>query len=514
MSDRTLPSAAVLGSAALRLARFVARHPLSFAGAIVVVVLLMVAMWSYEQRESRAGERRIQVRADMSADFIEAYIRDVGNGHRSIARSYLSGGGIPPGAFGRIVDATRAQSAVLLDAAGDVRQVHPFRPEMIGAPLAGRYEHLSRAVAGEPAVSGVVESAVTRQPVVAIATPVETPAGRRVISTGFATGNSPLTAYLVSAMATIEDIPYLVDANGVVVASQRPLERLTHLEEVDPALHAAIAKGRSSGLLTRADGAEHFFIQRRVAGTPWRFVASVPRLEVHPSADAGRHRVRMMVVGLLGAAVLLIAALLARLTEARERLIADIVRRQGVEAELLHERRLLSHRVQHDSLTGLANRSLLFDRLEHSYARCAADPDHVAGMLFVDLDRFKPINDSHGHEAGDTVLREVADRLSHAVRPTDTVARLGGDEFAVLCDNLESEDAAIAVSRRIREALERPIELRPGTSVTVGASIGVAYCRDSSVPPERLLADADAAMYAAKSQGRSIRSGDVARLGS
>ena len=153
----------------------------------------------------------------------------------------------------------------------------------------------------------------------------------------------------------------------------------------------------------------------------------------------------------------------------------------------------------HDALTGLPNRALVIDRLAHAIARLDRRPSILA-VLFLDLDRFKLINDSLGHEVGDQVLVAVAERLEVAVRNTDTVARFGGDEFLVLSEDLDSTREAEELAERVLEALAEPITLSHG-EVVVSASIGIAVARRASEEPAGLLRDADAAMYRAKTLG-------------
>jgi diguanylate cyclase len=151
-----------------------------------------------------------------------------------------------------------------------------------------------------------------------------------------------------------------------------------------------------------------------------------------------------------------------------------------------------------DALTGLANRALFLDRL-----RSLADAGRSLAVLFLDLDDFKLVNDGWGHDTGDRLLCEVADRLRSAVRPGDLVARLGGDEFTVLCEGVSGEREAIAIATRLREALEAPFDIA-GQRRLVRASIG---CRVATGPAgeaaEALLRDADVAMYQAKDKGRN-----------
>ena len=157
------------------------------------------------------------------------------------------------------------------------------------------------------------------------------------------------------------------------------------------------------------------------------------------------------------------------------------------------------HRSRHDPLTGLPNRELFAVRLALTLARARRGGPPPA-VLIADLDQFKLVNDSLGHQAGDELLRAVAPRLADAVRDTDTVARFGGDEFVVLCDGVASEQHALEFAQRLAAVLDEPVEMSSGT-VYVSASFGVAYAsRDSNA--EDLLRDADAALYRAKARGR------------
>lgn len=157
------------------------------------------------------------------------------------------------------------------------------------------------------------------------------------------------------------------------------------------------------------------------------------------------------------------------------------------------------HLARHDALTGLNNRSVLVEELDRHFAR--AGRGEASALLCIDLDRFKPVNDSLGHAAGDQVLRTAADRLRRLVRPGDAVVRLGGDEFAVLQSGGPQPEASAALARRIVAALAEPIDL-DGQAVHIGASVGVAIAPQDGVTPERLLQNADLALYLAKDEGR------------
>ena len=175
-------------------------------------------------------------------------------------------------------------------------------------------------------------------------------------------------------------------------------------------------------------------------------------------------------------------------------MVADTTERRAADAHLAHSG-------THDPLTGLPNRILLLDRLDVALARSSRGHGNVA-VLLLDLDNFKVINDSLGHDAGDEVLVAVAERLSAAVRPGDTVARVGGDEFVMCCEDLADEDAADLVAARVSQRLNQPVVVN-GREIFLTASIGVRMSRSSSDRGGDLLRDADGAMYRAKAAGRA-----------
>ena len=155
----------------------------------------------------------------------------------------------------------------------------------------------------------------------------------------------------------------------------------------------------------------------------------------------------------------------------------------------------------HDALTGLPNRTLLGDRLSQAVLR-ARRYDHWVTVLFVDLDNFKLVNDSLGHNAGDELLKTIAGRMVRCVRATDTVVRLGGDEFVVvLSDQPKSADAISRAVQKIQSAIAEPVRLE-GHDLRVTSSIGIANYPDDGVDADTLMANADAAMYRAKEVGR------------
>ena len=159
----------------------------------------------------------------------------------------------------------------------------------------------------------------------------------------------------------------------------------------------------------------------------------------------------------------------------------------------------IQHQALHDGLTDLPNRTLFLDRLEHALARARREVGSITGVLFIDLDRFKNVNDSLGHEAGDQLLVQMGRRLRGSIREADTAARLGGDEFAVLVEGVVGMADMITVAQRIRDALREPVTLE-GKEVFVNPSIGVAASADGREDASELLRNADTAMYRAKEE--------------
>ncbi len=175
----------------------------------------------------------------------------------------------------------------------------------------------------------------------------------------------------------------------------------------------------------------------------------------------------------------------------------------------IHERKLaaqqLLHDALHDSLTGLPNRALLMESLQRALDRAQRRPDKIFAVLFIDLDRFKNVNDSLGHMVGDQFLLECARRLALSCRPGDTLARLGGDEFIMLLEEISGEADAIRVAERVQTYFDQALTIQ-GHELHMSGSIGVVLSAAHYSQPEELLRDADTAMYRAKAQGKSCYS--------
>ena len=210
-------------------------------------------------------------------------------------------------------------------------------------------------------------------------------------------------------------------------------------------------------------------------------VAGLARLEIVYAHPDGLDRILAVTSSPLGDEAAGLGSLLT---------VADVTETRLSERDL-------RRRALYDSLTGLPNRYLVRDRLEMAAARQQRADSGSTAVLFIDLDGFKPVNDSHGHEAGDELLRQVADRLVAAVRTTDTVGRMGGDEFIVVCEDVDDASPSV-VAGRVQATLKQPFDLAHGR-VRIDASVGVAV--SPPFPVEQLVQEADAAMYRSKRAG-------------
>lgn len=180
-------------------------------------------------------------------------------------------------------------------------------------------------------------------------------------------------------------------------------------------------------------------------------------------------------------------------------LAAALQRLLKTQTKLIKREAALRHSSLHDPLTGLPNRSYFLQRLEQAIQLSCRQPQHLYAVLFIDLDNFKPVNDTLGHKVGDLLLQHVANQIKRLLRKSDLVARLGGDEFAILLDSVPTQEHAIVVVRRLQKQLRAPFVLE-GRKVFVGASIGITFSSMGYRQPEAALRDADIAMYHAKKQ--------------
>lgn len=237
-------------------------------------------------------------------------------------------------------------------------------------------------------------------------------------------------------------------------------------------------------------------------------------------ANAHMHRWRVLLLGAALVAVSIASALPGSRSSVLDRVLmlsaviatslAIVARFYGVVRKREEAEQLLAHQARYDHLTGLANRSLLLDRLRRLLGAAEVDVAAEPVLLYLDLDGFKAVNDAWGHAAGDHVLTTVGARLSAITRAGDTVSRIGGDEFVVLCADVGAEHTE-ALGEKICTEVARPIELPNGETVSVGVSVGIVRVaadlaeHQGVLDAERLLDEADAAMYDAKLGGGGVR---------
>lgn len=422
-----------------------------------------------------------------------------------------------------------SEGLFIADAGGAIIADYPAMPGRIGLSLAIYPDfHLvreGRFVIGEPLIS-----AASQQAILPMMAPVRDASGRFVAVLG---GTTALSArgfldHLQQARLGASGSFLLVSpVKRLIIASNRSDLRFKPLPEVgiDSLLDKAVDGYRGNGVGSngRIDEIKAF---ASVPSTGWFVAANLP---VAAALPAGR-RVQAFIVrgSIMQAVVIFLLIILAvfwffrplrraadqaeRMTQGLLPLIPLRVYRDDEVGHLtMAFNRLLSrlkahqselqHQAHHDTLTGLPNRIMLAERMKQAIAQAQRDRAGVA-VLFLDLDGFKPINDTYGHNIGDQVLQEVTRRLKNVARHSDTLARVGGDEFVLLATDLglPLEYGARALAEKCIAAVAIPLQLTQG-EYQLGVSVGIAVC-DECCDPEVLLHAADKAMYSAKNKGR------------
>jgi diguanylate cyclase (GGDEF)-like protein len=362
----------------------------------------------------------------------------------------------------------------------------PAEASLLGRDLAARYDHLREAVRGHVAVSKVVRSAARGVPVVAVAVPFSTPSGRRVYSGAYNLSDTPVGAYLRNAIATPQSRVFLLDPSGLVIASNaRRSGGSARLRDIDPALALALQRDGAQGTF-ELQGREQRFVSQAIAGTPWRMVIVVPAKRLYVTIEGATLWVSWL--ALLAFAVVSLIAVVLFLRNA-----ADRVRLASLNDEL-------ERLVGVDSLTGLSNRRQIGDDLVRAVS-AARRHDAELSILLIDVDRFKDINDTHGHQGGDRALAAIARAMEDALRREDLVGRWGGEEFIAILP-ATGLDGASVVAERIRAGIAQ-VEVLTYDALPIcpSASIGVAALAREGA--NDLLDRADRALYAAKRAGRN-----------
>jgi diguanylate cyclase (GGDEF)-like protein len=390
-----------------------------------------------------------------------------------------------------------------------------------------------KAVMGKPS-----RGRASGDPIIVFAAPVHDASGKAIlVLAGVAVLNTPgfLDHMQNTRLGTSGGFLLISPADRLFVASSDPS---MILEPTPPPgvnlLHdRAMAGYRGVGVTVNAKGEEELSAMVTVPSTGWFLVARMPTEEAfRPSDVLHAFMIKASVIFLIAIVLILwitLPRILRPLTEAA-RAIRDMANGKSELAPLpiarndevgkllsgfnflvdrLHKEKAareasdarLKFLAHHDSLTGLYNRAMLEDRLDQALARVERDGSQIA-LLFCDLDGFKAINDQHGHNAGDAVLRQVSHRLAKGRRKVDTVARVGGDEFVILLTGLsDARTAADLVAQQCLAAVSEPFTME-GKMLTLGISIGIALHAGSAVASSYLIAQADIAMYQAKRNGK------------
>lgn len=430
---------------------------------------------------------------------------------------------------------SKGMAVLPLDGKGLIAE-HPPVPGRSGVDNSAKDWFLAARDGRAPAIGRPARSVLNGEPVIIMAAPVLGPDGAPVaVLAGGTALMAPGFLNLVQENRIGRTGGFLLVSpkDRIFVAADKPGMVLsgTPPEGVNPLHDRAMAGYRGTGITVNAAGEEELSAIASVPTPGWFIVARLPTAEAFRSVEDIRHlvaavsAVTLVVMAIL--VMLVIRFILRPLSEAARRmhLMADgaiplaplpIRRRDEVgelalgfnyllgklreqEAALRESEARMAHIAHHDALTGLPNRALFQELLRQAIARADRSGRPFA-LLYIDLNGFKPINDTLGHGAGDEVLRQVARRLTGALRGADSVARIGGDEFAILL--MEQEDARAAselIARKCGDAVSAPMEVE-GVCVTVGLSVGIALYPEDGRTARDLLIHADQAMYAVKRQ--------------
>jgi diguanylate cyclase (GGDEF)-like protein len=450
--------------------------------AVTAGALLLV---DFHATAREALEDRFDSRVRVAARFVSTYVDQLADTERHVAERYLSGPSVAREDFDQVTETFGFHAAVLLDDQGRLVQVYPSKPELIGQSLAGRYPHLATALAGDVSVSNVAPSAAEGIPIVAVAVPFDTPQGRRVYSGAYSVAGTPLAAFLRNSTPIRPNRVYLVDESEQIAAKTGPaLAGVRPLAAEEPRL-AGLVPGTARGTYTHADGQEFFFAASKVTGTPWRLITAVQSDALFAPVERERWIPWLVLAG-FSLALSAAGWLFLRNVEARRRLAGAYSRLEDV--------------ARTDSLTDVFTRRHMDEHLRIAASRARRHGDSMA-VVMIDVDRFKQINDEHGHGVGDQVLAQVASRLGGALRAEDVLGRWGGEEFVVV-----TERTSLAGATRLGERLRHAVADTPVRAgdheLHVTVSVGVACSTPDDV--DALVEQADRAMYEAKRGGRDM----------
>ncbi len=454
--------------------------PLALAAvALALVVATMGALIVRSQRSARARVDAVfTTRGTTSAAFASTLLTIQARRQAQTAERFL-GGSVSRGQIELVASALGARAAALLDVNGRVLASVPYDPALIGRRIPGSYLQLGAAAAGRIAVSGAITPALLGNQVKAIAVPFDSSQGRRVLAVAYPLAASTLGGFVAQAVVQPHHAVFLVDGQGTVLVSDPPASGGT-LAAAAPSLAAAVAG--ANGGQTTVGRTRMTFTVAPIAGTDWRLVLAASSSELYAGMSGTALWVPWLVFGIVALLAVVLWALFAGFLGERRRL-------ESLSTEVLA---LAST----DALTGLPNRRQLSESLTRALAG-AERYEQPLSLLMIDLDHFKQINDAHGHDVGDRVLRAVAACLREVLREADLYGRWGGDEFLAVLVQTPLEGARQAAQRLCdcTSALNLAGLGIDGVSLSVG-------CAPAEGELEDVLHAADAAMYAAKRAGR------------
>jgi diguanylate cyclase (GGDEF)-like protein len=455
------------------------RWSLLIAAVALVVVLATIGVGIELARHE--NERQIlanlQARGQSSAGFVSTFLSEQAEREGQTAREFLSGARTSPTGFALVVSSFGSPAAVVLNRSGQLLQVAPRDPAILGSDIAPHYAHLQAAEAGHIAVSGVVRSAAHHQPVIAVAVPYPTRAGRRVFSVAYPVAQTVLAGLVKHATVLTPHRVLLIDAHGMIIAGN-PDPAASTLRQADPTLAAAIARAPRGKVQVAGFAAR--YVLTSVPGTSWRLIIAINDGKLFATIGGLAEWLPWVVFSVLSLFGLLALGLFARSVSTNRRL-----------AVVSHQ---LSQAALTDSVTGLLNRRGLEEHLAQAiaYAQRSHEP---LSALTIDLDHFKQINDTHGHEAGDGVLRLVADSMRTVFRESDIFGRWGGDEFLALLPATDTAGADDA-GQRLRDHFSASAALPGQVDRLITLSVGAATT--DTAAGDELLRQADLALYLAK----------------
>ncbi|HZC70498.1 MAG TPA: GGDEF domain-containing protein [Jatrophihabitans sp.] len=451
----------------------------TFSASVVLALLLIVATGLYLRHAQDSARQKLRDdfagRAALAAKLTSGAFSSRSNENEAYAKSTYSGPADTIQTATRVDHATDGDFGRVAVLSADDGKVLGSSPPLSAAERAAiiSQPEIVAARHGRLSLSGVVST--RGRPAVMLAVPFQTHYGLRIwwTSVPLSVMSDFAHEYFASAVGVAGGSAVLIDLHDVVIAAT-PGETQGHKLR-SGALAAALTQ-HATGVLGDRD-----YVSAAIPGLPWRLVLTAPT-DALLAPQASAHRLTWQVFGAFALAIFGILGFAARALKNSER--------------LAHER-------LHDALTGLPNRTLFLHHTQQALNAARARGGHLAA-LFIDLDRFKPINDEFGHATGDAVLRVVAQRLADSTRAGDVISRFGGDEFNVLCVGLSDRQQGLEIAERNQQALALSFEIND-YELSIGSSIGIAFY--SPVGPvldaESLIQYADLAMYEAKRNGRA-----------